>query len=74
MNDIQHDHDMNRGSDRNTAPKEHRPYWKYAHHDWRFWAALTLMIAAMGIYVFSDNFAFLFRSRSQPPMSEPVGK
>src|ERR1035441_5019093 len=26
---------------------EHRPYWKRAHHDWRFWVALVLMLAAM---------------------------
>jgi predicted anti-sigma-YlaC factor YlaD len=74
MNDTQQDHHIHRDPESETVQKEHRPYWRHAHHDWRFWAALTLMIAAMGIYVFSDNFAFLFRSRSQPPMSEPVGK
>jgi hypothetical protein len=26
--------------------KGHRPYWKRAHHDWRFWVALFLMMAA----------------------------
>ena len=74
MNDIQHEHDMNRDSDRHPAHKEHRPYWKRAHQDWRFWAAVGLMIAAMGIFVLSDNFATLFRSRPQTPISSSVGQ
>ena len=40
MNDIQHEHDMNRDSDKHPAHKEQRPYWKRVHHDWRFWVAL----------------------------------
>jgi hypothetical protein len=35
------------------------PYWKRAHHDWRFWVALILMLAAIAIYVLSDDLAFL---------------
>ncbi len=35
--------------------------WTRAHHDWRFWIALILMLAAMGIYIISDNLAFLPR-------------
>ena len=27
------------------------PYWRRAHHDWKFWIALFLMLTAMGIYV-----------------------
>ena len=34
---------------------EHHPYWKRAHHDWRFWVALVLMLAAMLIYVMTDD-------------------
>jgi hypothetical protein len=62
MNDIQHEHDMNNDSDKHPAHKEQRPYWKHVHHDWRFWAALLLTIAAMSIYILSDNFASLFGS------------
>ncbi len=43
------------------ARHDRRPYWTRAHHDWRFWVALFLMFAAMGIYVVSDNLAFLPR-------------
>jgi hypothetical protein len=74
MNDIQHEHDMNRGSGHDTAPKEQRPYWRHAHHDWRFWAAFMLMIGAISIYVLSDNFDFLFGSRPQTPISSSGGR
>lgn len=35
------------------------PYWRRAHHDWRFWIGLVLMLAAISIYVLSENLAFL---------------
>ena len=38
---------------------EHRPYWKRAHHDWRFWVALVLMLAAMLIYVMTDDLSIV---------------
>jgi len=27
------------------------PYWRRAHHDWRFWFGLLVMLVAIGIYV-----------------------
>lgn len=41
------------------APKDQRPSWKRVHHTWWFWVALFLMLAAMTIFVLSDNLAFL---------------
>jgi hypothetical protein len=35
----------------------HGPYWLRAHRDWRFWAVVMLMIAAMLIYVYTMNLA-----------------
>ncbi|MDP4220868.1 MAG: hypothetical protein Q8916_13500 [Bacteroidota bacterium] len=29
----------------------HIPYWRRAHHDWKFWVVLILMLAAMVIYI-----------------------
>ena len=37
------------------------PYWKRAHHDWRFWVAFVFMLAGITIYVASVNMAFLPR-------------
>jgi hypothetical protein len=42
----------------------HRPYWKHAHHDWRLWVAVSLMLVAIFTYVMSDDLAW--RPRSQP--------
>jgi len=38
------------------------PYWKRAHHDWRFWVGLVLMLLAITVYVLSDNLAFVTRN------------
>ncbi|MEO8339368.1 MAG: hypothetical protein ABI604_06550 [Nitrospirota bacterium] len=27
------------------------PYWKRAHHDWKFWFAMVMMFAALAMYV-----------------------
>ena len=35
----------------------HGPYWLRAHRDWRFWAVVMVMVAAMLIYVFTMNLA-----------------
>ena len=37
------------------------PYWKRAHQDWRFWVGFVFMLAAITIYVASNNLAFLPR-------------
>lgn len=43
----------------NSAPPEHqRPYWKRAHRDWRFWVAVVIMLAAMIVYVSSQNLSW----------------
>jgi hypothetical protein len=45
---------------------EHRPYWKRAHHDWRFWVAISLMLLAMLIYVMTDDLSIVPRIRARP--------
>jgi len=55
-----------------TVQQSNRPYWKRVHKDWRFWIALLLMIAAMIIYVVSEDFAWLPRGRSQEPRRTPA--
>lgn len=34
-------------------------YWKRAHHDWRFWLGLTLMLIAITVFALSDNLALI---------------
>ena len=44
------------------------------HQDWRLWVALMLMLAAIIIYVVSEDFAWLPRRKPQQPLSGAVGK
>jgi len=52
----------------------HRPYWKHAHHDWRLWVAVSLMLVAVFIYVMSDDLAWRPRSQPQQPPSGAIVK
>jgi hypothetical protein len=38
--------------------RQHGPYWKRAHHDWRFWLVVFLMLVAIVYYIMSVDFAF----------------
>ena len=58
--------------DSGIVQQSNGPYWKRMHHDWRFWVALLLMIAAMMIYVMSEDFAWLPRGRSQEQRQTPA--
>ena len=43
---------------RDSVRHEPDPYWKRAHHDWRFWVGLFFMFAAITIYLMSNNLSF----------------
>jgi hypothetical protein len=75
MNETKHDHGQHGGPNSDNTHHDHGPYWKRAHHDWRFWAAASLIFAAMIIYVLSVE--FVLRPGNQlpsPPISSTVGK
>jgi hypothetical protein len=63
MNESNYGNHGNEGPDTGSVLREAhpqpRPYWKRAHHDWRMWVALFFMLAAIAIYVLSDDLAFL---------------
>jgi hypothetical protein len=44
------------------------PYWKRAHHDWKFWLAILLMLVAMIIYVKTNDLSV----RPHPQMEQIV--
>ena len=52
----------------------HRPYWKRAHNDCRFWVGVFLMFAAMIIYVMSMDLAWRPRLQPQQPLPGAVAK
>jgi len=74
MNEIKHSQHRDKGSNSDSVHHDHRPYWKRAHRDRRFWIAVFLMLAAMVIYVMSDDLAGWPRSHPQQPLSGAVGK
>lgn len=34
------------------------PYWRRAHHDWRFWFGLIAMLVAIAVYVGTNDLSF----------------
>jgi hypothetical protein len=51
----------------------HRPYWKRAHHDWRIWVGVILMLAAMFIYLATGDLRWRIQDLPQHPVSGAVG-
>ena len=74
MSENKHSHRHHGEHDLDGGHQGQRPYWTRAHHDWKFWVALSLMFAAMVIYVMSDNLAFRPRRQAQQSQSGPVGR
>lgn len=72
MKELKHSNHGNEGSSHLHVHHDQRPYWRRAHHDWRFWVGLVLMLTAITVYVVSDNLAFL--PRSQQPVPGAAGK
>jgi hypothetical protein len=50
---------------------DHRPYWKRAHRDWRFWVAVFFIGAALFIYVTSVDLSLV---PNQHPHSVPISQ
>jgi ABC-type Zn2+ transport system substrate-binding protein/surface adhesin len=73
MEKNRHSHHRHKEVDRDSIDHGHLPYWKRAHHDWRFWVGLSLMLAAMIIYVMSDDLSLIPHRAPQPQQSGSVG-
>jgi hypothetical protein len=43
------------------ARRDEGPYWRRAHRDWRFWAGMVLMLAAIAMYVLSEDLSMIPR-------------
>ena len=74
MSENKRSHRHHGEQDHNSDHQGHRPYWTRAHRDWKFWVALSLMLAAMVIYVMSDDLALRPHSQRQRSPSGAVGK
>jgi hypothetical protein len=49
------------------------PVWKRLHHHWWMWIAVLLMLAAMAVYVLSDNEMFRPGGKVQQPIPAADG-
>jgi hypothetical protein len=74
MNETEHGHNQYADPNNGTVHHGHSPYWKRAHRDWRIWVGVVLMLAAMIVYVMSDDLALRPRIQSQQPLSGAIGK
>jgi hypothetical protein len=74
MNDHKHGHHPHGEQDRDDVHRDHRPYWKRAHRDWRLWGAVLVMLVAMTIYVMSNDLAWWPRGPAQQPQSGAPSK
>jgi hypothetical protein len=59
---------MNEHSDPKHESQRAAPLWRHAHKDWRF-LAVIVMIAAMALYLMSDDLRLQPKPPSQPPQS-----
>lgn len=63
MNEGNYGHPGNEGPDpgsvRHHPREDQRPYWKTAHRDWRVWVGLFAMLAAITIYILSEDLSLL---------------
>jgi hypothetical protein len=46
-----------------------RPYWRRAHHDWKFWVAVFFIFAALAVYIMTVDLSQLPRISSRPQSS-----
>ena len=74
MSKRKHNHHGNEGSNGNRPHDDHRPYWKRAHRDWRLYVVVFLMLAAMIIYLMTDDLAWGPPGEPQPPVPADVGE
>jgi hypothetical protein len=73
MQNTKHEHNPHGRPSTDTTNEKHRPYWKRAHHDWRFWVFLVLMIVAMVVYIVSQDLSMGGpRSTQHQPVPENV--
>jgi hypothetical protein len=67
MSGTEHNHKREDEPYRESVEHGHRPYWRRAHHDWRFWVGLVSMLTAITFFIMTNNLSMLprFHSHSQ---------
>jgi hypothetical protein len=73
MHEMEHSNHQH-GDPNGGKVQGHRPYWTRAHRDWRVWVGVVLMVAAMIIYLMTEDLAWHPHMQPQQPLSSAVGK
>jgi hypothetical protein len=74
INEIERTHHRHGGPHPDRVKDGQRPYWKRAHRDWRVWIGLFFCLAAIIIYVLSEDLAWMPSGRPRHAVSGAVGK
>jgi len=69
MSEGNYGHPGNEGPGQRPANPGRRPYWKRAHRDWRVWVGLFFCLAAIIIYVLSEDLSFMPSGRPRTAVS-----
>jgi hypothetical protein len=56
------------GNSNGSGEPDPGPYWRRMHRDWRFWIGAVFMAAALAIYVFSGDLAWVPNGHRQSAM------
>jgi hypothetical protein len=73
MNEEEHSSHQHGKPARESIQHNPDPYWRRAHRDWKMWVGLFFMMAAITIYVMSNDLSF-FGERRQPPGAAENGR
>jgi len=49
-----------------------KPYWQRAHRDWKLWVGVIAMLAAMYVYITTNNLAGWHGERVAQPAAAPA--
>jgi hypothetical protein len=63
MNNTEHSDHL--GESHHNHGLGHTPYWRRAHHDWRFWFGVLAMLVAIGIYVGTNDLSMVPSGRQK---------
>jgi hypothetical protein len=74
MPEPQHSHHQHGDPNGGNVQQAHRPYWTRAHRDWRVWVGVVLMLAAMIVYLMTNDLAWGPHMHSQQPLLDATGK
>jgi hypothetical protein len=69
VNEVERTHHRHAGPHAEGPKDGQRPYWKRSHRDWRVWVGLFFCLAAITIYVLSEDLSLMPSGRPRHAQS-----